>query len=89
MKKIRRFLTLEDKKNNTIGEKEPKGLFHSLKVKKDICDARYDLTQLQILTADGILPFINYDEAQLFFLDYEILRFNTFEVEFLEEDKTR
>jgi hypothetical protein len=54
-------------KKNTSDEKEAKGLFHSSKILKDVYDAKYDLSQLQILTVDGILPFLDSDEARLLF----------------------
>ena len=56
-----------DKKNNNTDKKRSKGLFHSSKVIKDVYDAKYDVSQLQILTADGLLPFIDHEESRLLF----------------------
>lgn len=58
---------MADKKNNTVDQKECMDLFHSSKLLKNVFDAKYDLSQLQILTVDGVLPFLDFNEARLLF----------------------
>lgn len=50
-----------------IDKKGSKFIFNSSKIMKDIYDAEYDLSQLQIVTVDGIFPFIDAEEARLLF----------------------
>lgn len=56
---------MKDKKSNN--KKESKCIFQSSKTIKNIYDAKYDLSQLQILTVDGVIPFIDSEESRLLF----------------------
>jgi len=53
------------KKNGN--KKELQRSIKSSKILKDIYDAKYDLSQLRIVTVDGVLPFIDSEEARLLF----------------------
>ena len=58
---------MRNKENSNIYKKKSEGLFNSSKIIKDVYDARYDLSQLQILTVDGVLPFLDSEESRLLF----------------------
>ena len=55
------------KKSNSSNRDKLKPSFKSSKILKDIYDAKYDLSQLRILTVDGVLPFLDSDESRLLF----------------------
>jgi len=54
-------------KNNKISKKDSKEEFRLTKIFKNIYDAKYDLTQLQIMTVDGVIPFLDHEESRLLF----------------------
>ena len=68
---------MKDKNN----KKGTDGLFKSSKIIESIFDAKYDLSQLQILSADGLIPFIDSTGCEgarlLFFQNIPSVAINT------------
>ena len=58
---------MKNKKYYIGKKKEAKGLFQSSSILKSIYDAKYDLSQLKILTVDGVIPFLDSDGSRLLF----------------------